>query len=80
MEIEKTGKLIAGRRKELEMIQLELASLLGVTNMAVSRSETGAGFPDVSLFELYYSKEIHGTTVFACSLQESPYLAFDVEL
>lgn len=51
MEQAKTGALIASKRRELNMTQAELAKKLGVTNKAVSRWETGAGFPDVSLLE-----------------------------
>ncbi len=49
----KTGSFIAHRRKELGMTQRQLAEILGVTNKAVSKWETGQGLPDVgSLPEL----------------------------
>lgn len=51
MDANKTGMLIAAKRKEKEMTQKELAEKLHISNKAVSRWETGAGFPDVSLLE-----------------------------
>ena len=47
----KTGQLIARRRKEIGLTQKELAERLGVTNKAVSKWETGGGMPDVSVLE-----------------------------
>ena len=49
MDSAKTGALIAQRRRDKNMTQKELAEKLHVSNKAVSRWETGAGFPDVSL-------------------------------
>ena len=49
MDTMKTGALIAQKRKEQNLTQQQLADLLGVTNKAVSKWETGDGFPDVSL-------------------------------
>lgn len=49
MDHEKTGALIAARRKELGLTQAELAERLGVTDKAVSKWERGQGCPDVSL-------------------------------
>lgn len=49
MDPHKTGGFIAGLRREKDMTQGELARVLGVTDKAVSRWETGRGFPDVSL-------------------------------
>lgn len=43
------GKFISDLRKEKKLTQNELADLLQVTNKAVSRWETGEGFPDVVL-------------------------------
>ena len=51
MDANKTGMLIAAKRKEKGMTQRELAEKLHISNKAVSRWETGAGFPDVSLLE-----------------------------
>lgn len=49
MDAQKTGELIAALRKEKGWSQTELAERLGVTNKAVSRWETGRGYPDVEL-------------------------------
>jgi len=43
----KTGLFIQTLRKERRLTQQELAELLLVTNKAISRWETGEGFPDV---------------------------------
>lgn len=47
--IYKVGKLIAKLRENKGLSQSELGNLLGVTNKAVSRWETGRGYPDTSL-------------------------------
>ena len=52
MDAGKTGELIAVLRKEKGWSQAELAERLGVTNKAVSRWETGRGYPDVELLPL----------------------------
>ena len=41
MDVEKTGRFIAARRRELGLSQQELAERLHVTNKAVSKWETG---------------------------------------
>lgn len=51
MDLQKTGAFIAQCRKEKNLTQKELADLLGVTDKAVSRWETGKGFPDSSLMQ-----------------------------
>lgn len=51
MNAELTGKLIAARRRELGLSQMELAETLHVTDKAVSRWETGRGLPSVDLLE-----------------------------
>lgn len=47
----KLGNFIAQMRKEKNMTQKELADRLHVTDKAVSKWETGKGFPDVKLME-----------------------------
>lgn len=51
MDYKKTGNLIQKIRKERNMTQMELAERLGITDRAISKWETGRGFPDVSLLE-----------------------------
>lgn len=45
------GKFVAALRTEKGMTQAELAQQLHVTNKAVSKWETGKGFPDIQLLE-----------------------------
>lgn len=52
MDARKTGELIAALRREKGWSQSELADRIGVTNKAVSRWETGRGYPDVELLPL----------------------------
>ena len=52
MDAKKTGELIAALRKEKGWSQTEIAERLGVTNKAVSRWETGRGYPDVELLPM----------------------------
>lgn len=47
MDAKKTGEFIAALRKELNLNQSELAERIGVTNKAISRWETGRGYPDI---------------------------------
>lgn len=49
MNLKKTGEFISSLRKEQGLTQNELAEKLGVTDKAVSRWETGRGFPDVAI-------------------------------
>ena len=51
MDLNKTGLFIAYRRKQKGLTQKDLSEKIGVTDKAVSRWETGRGFPDVSLLE-----------------------------
>lgn len=51
MDQQKTGALIAQRRKEMNLTQKELAEIVGVSDRAISKWERGVGFPDVSLLE-----------------------------
>ena len=52
MNTEKTGKFISLLRKEKELTQKQLADILGVTDKAVSRWETGKNYPDIELLEV----------------------------
>ena len=45
----KVGARIAKLRNENNITQIELAEKLGVTDLAVSKWETGGGFPDITL-------------------------------
>ena len=47
----KIGKFIQERRKEKRLTQSELAEKLDVTDRAVSKWETGKGYPDITLIE-----------------------------
>lgn len=51
MDIVKSGKFICEERTKCGLTQKELADKIGVTDKAVSRWETGRGFPDVSLLK-----------------------------
>lgn len=45
----KIGRFIALKRKEKGLTQMELAEILGITDRAVSKWETGKSMPDVSI-------------------------------
>jgi len=49
MDAGKTGKLIAKKRKSMNMTQNELAKKLHITDKAVSKWERGLSFPDISI-------------------------------
>lgn len=51
MNLEKTGSLIAKRRRELGLTQKALADQLNISDRTVSKWERGLGFPDISLIE-----------------------------
>lgn len=51
MDLQKTGALIAAKRKEKGMTQKQLGDLLNISDRTVSKWERGIGFPDVSLVE-----------------------------
>lgn len=51
MDKAKSGKLIKEARMQKNYTQSELGNLLGVSNKAVSRWETGESFPDVGILE-----------------------------
>ena len=50
MDCKSVGDTIATLRKKLRMTQLELATLLDVSDKTVSKWETGQGYPDITLF------------------------------
>jgi transcriptional regulator with XRE-family HTH domain len=49
MNYQDIGKRIRQRRSELNLTQQELADQLQVTNKAISKWETGEGYPDISI-------------------------------
>ena len=51
MDAHKFGAFVAGRRRERNMTQADLASKIQVTDKAVSRWERGLGFPDINIIE-----------------------------
>ena len=57
----KTGKLIRQLRTEKKLTQKQLAELIGVSDKAVSKWETGKGYPDISLFSAI--ADVFGTDV-----------------
>ncbi len=57
MDNQKIGRMIAAYRKRKGLTQRQLADVLGVTNKAVSKWETGQGVPDISILPAL-SKEL----------------------
>ena len=51
MDAVQTGKFISELRKQKGYTQKELAEKLAVTDKAISRWETGKGFPDTALLK-----------------------------
>lgn len=49
MDQTKIGKFIAERRKKNNLTQMQLAEMLGITDRAVSKWETGKAMPDSSI-------------------------------
>lgn len=49
MDNKKTGNFISAMRKSLRLTQQDLAEKLGVTNKAVSKWETGEGYPEITI-------------------------------
>lgn len=49
MDQQKIGRFIAERRKAMGLTQMQLAELLGITDRAVSKWETGRSLPDSSI-------------------------------
>ena len=46
-----TGKIIKELREKQQLTQLELANIIGVSDKAISKWETGKGLPDITLIE-----------------------------
>ena len=46
-----TGKIIKELREKEHLTQIELANIIGVSDKAVSKWETGKGLPDITLIE-----------------------------
>lgn len=46
-----TGKIIKELREKEQLTQLELADIIGVSDKAISKWETGKGLPDITLIE-----------------------------
>lgn len=61
MNPQKTGDMIRALRKDKNMTQLDLAEILNCTDKAVSRWETGKGFPDADM--LLALSDIFGVTI-----------------
>ena len=60
MDAAKTGAYLAGLRRERGMTQQEAAEHLGVSNKTVSKWESGAGFPDITVLPAL--AELYGVT------------------
>ena len=74
----KFGAFIAQLRRERGFTQKELADKLNVTDKAVSKWETGKGFPDVKLLEpLSDVLEISLIELIKCDRQEEDSLSVD---
>ena len=50
-DVKESGRFIAFCRQEKGLTQKQLGDLIGVTDKAVSKWETGRSFPDASLIE-----------------------------
>lgn len=46
-----TGKIIKELREKEQITQMELANMIGVSDKAISKWETGKGLPDIALIE-----------------------------
>ena len=49
MDNKRIGGFISAQRKQMSMTQQDLAQKLNITNKAVSKWETGEGYPDISV-------------------------------
>lgn len=79
MTPEKTGGFIATLRKEHNLTQKDLAELLGVTPKAVSRWETGRGYPDVELLP-HIAKVLDVTVAELLSGEKEPRIKKDTRI
>ena len=61
MNAQKCGEFIAELRKEQNLTQKDLASKLNVSDKAISRWETGKGFPDID--SLHALSKFFGITI-----------------
>lgn len=61
MDNNKIGEFISNRRKENGLTQKDIAEKIGVTNKAVSKWETGEGYPDITSLPII--SEALGVTV-----------------
>ena len=66
-----TGAVIRELREKKKMTQLQLAEKLGVSDKAISRWETGKGYPDITLlesiadaFDISVTELLSGNTVY----------------
>lgn len=60
MDTTKTGGYLAALRKDAGMTQQEAADRLGVSNKAISKWESGGGFPDIAILPAL--AELYGVT------------------
>ncbi len=72
------GAFVAQLRKEQNMTQKELAQRLNVTDKAISKWETGKGFPDLKLLEpLAGALNVSLVELIQCRRQKSDTLTLD---
>ena len=66
MDIKKIGKFLSEKRKSMGLTQQDVADCIGVSNKAISKWETGEGYPDISSIpELCRILEISADDFFA---------------
>jgi len=76
MDNQKFGSFIAELRKERNMTQKELADQLHVTDKAVSKWETGKGFPDIKLMDdLAKALDVSLVDLIQCSRRDADTLS-----
>lgn len=73
MDNKKIGQFLAKRRKTLALTQQQLADQIGVSNKAISKWETGEGYPDItSIPELCAALHISTDDFFAGEVKVTP--------